>query len=290
VGCDDADPACGVPRATRVVVHFDRLLWPEPVPLESIRIYTGVPRNRVGVSSITYDLLEQSVTYELASQLAPRTLYRVELPGLVPGEGPRAFDGGELESASTPLGFSFYTQAAGVPALPPRVPGRIPTCDEVVELLTSHCGSSSCHGGSAPSMGLGLDTRAAFVTTALRKVARQTETAGSVAIPRAHPARFGTAMPIVAPGSAANSYLVYKLLISDRGFPSCDTPGCARFQSPDAPEHCPPLAGAERERLRDWFVRGEPMPPDGPTTSHPDLDCSSFRALVRFVDAGAKCD
>jgi hypothetical protein len=271
------------------VVHFDRLLWPEPAALESLRIFTGLPRNRVGVSSIAYDLLDRTVTYRLSSALAAHTLYRVELPGHLSNRGPRAFDGAGLAPGPVPLAFSFFTAEEATPAETPP-PGATPSCDDAVELLGTHCGSANCHGGTTPAMGLGLDTREALLATALRKVAHQTETAATFGVAQSHPARFGTAMPILDPGNAANSYLVYKLLIADLRLPECNDELCERFQGLAGPERCEPLSADERERLRNWFVRGEPMPPNDPPTSPRPLDCASVRALVRFVDAGANCE
>lgn len=288
VACSGGDSSCGVSLLPEVVVQFDRLLWPEPSAFESLRIYTGSPRNRVPLDSYHYDPLERTLTYQLGAWLAPRALYRVELPGHAQGHGPRAFDGAELEPGSVPLSFGFFTRGAGtsLPLRPERP--RTPSCDEIMQVLGAHCGSGACHGGNTPAMGVALDSREAFSTTALRRVARQTDSAGTPGVPQLNPARFGVAMPIVEPGSAAHSYLVYKILITDSGFPECADERCARFENPGETEHCELLPQLERRRLRDWFVRGEPMP-------HPDaesgpLDCASFRALLRFIDAGAKCD
>ena len=39
-------------------------------------------------------------------------------------------------------------------------------------------------------------------------------------------------------------------------------------------------------RLREWFVLGDPMPPD---TGAPGLHRGEMRELQRFIDAGADC-
>jgi hypothetical protein len=293
--CLASDPACGVALRTDVVLHFDRPLWPRADSFEALRVYSGSPSNRVPVSSIRYDLLDWTLTYRLLRPLRSRALYQVELPGANGSPGPRAFDGAPLEAGALPLAFSFLTRSdtSGEPP-PDDVPA--PTCDEVVRVLETHCASGCCHGGDRPAMGLRLDSREGLLTTALRHVAHQTETAGTAGLPHSNPARFGTAMPLLDPGSAATSYLVYKLLIAPTGFEACTEPSCQPFTVLPGAASCAPWPDAERARLRDWFVRGEAMPLDpgslgcAEATPPRALDCASLRALIAFVDAGADCD
>ena len=276
-----------------VTLRFDRPLWPQPGSFESLLVYSGSD-NRVPVGSIRYDLLDWTLTYRLLRPLKPRALYQVELPGSKGMPGPRAFDGGPLEAGALPLAFSFLTRNGTSGELPGEVPA--PICDEVVRVLDTHCGSGCCHGGDSPAMGLRLDSREGLLTTALRHVAHQTENAGTAGLPHSNPARFGTAMALLDPGSAATSYLIYKLLIAPTGFGACAEPSCQPFTALPGAASCPPWPDAERARLRDWFVRGEAMPLDpeslgcAEAAPPPALDCASVRALIAFVNAGAVCD
>jgi hypothetical protein len=99
-------------------------------------------------------------------------------------------------------------------------------------------------------------------------------------------------MLLVDPGNSAMSYLLYKLLIAPGALAPCTGGDCMAFVRLPGAEACEPYSGEERERLRDWFVRGEPMPPTfGVSTAREvALDCASTRALVRWIDAGAPCD
>lgn len=293
VNCNASEPDCGVPRRTDIVVRFDRPLWPEPRSFEGTRVYTGTRSNRVPVAAVRYDLLDWTLTYQLGRQLMPRALYRVELSGAGESAAPRAYDGAVLDEVAPPLAFSFLTRSTPGGDVPSE-PAPAPACDEVVRVLDRHCASGCCHGGEAPAMGLRLDSRDGLLTTAFRRVAHQTESTGTVGVPHSNPARFGTAMPLIDPGSAATSYLLYKLLIAPENLEPCAGDHCAASGALVSDETCLPWPSAERERLRDWFVRGEPMPMaperlgcDGPALP---LDCGSLRALVRFIDSGALCN
>jgi hypothetical protein len=198
---------------------------------------------------------------------------------------PRSYDGGELAAGPVPLEFGFFTEGEGAASPPETADSPPPSCEDVVALLARHCGS--CHGAERPAMGLTLTSAAGLRSTAIERVARQTETGGDSGVPSSHPARFGTAMPVIEPGRAGFSYLVYKLLVGAARFEACQTAECAPFAALPGAAECAPWPDDERERLRDWFVRGEAMPP--PASDAPPLDCASLRALFRFIDDGARC-
>jgi len=282
--CSDADPGCGVPRRPELVVRYDRPLWPEPERFQEILVYSGSRGIVVRVDSVRYDVLDRTLAYELGPRLAPRSLYRVELADPARGTAPRAYDGGELEPGPVPFEFQFLTQGAG--AAPEAEPAKaeVPTCGEIAALLDRHCGG--CHGAELPAMGLTLSSPEGLRRTAIRRVARQTETGSGSGVPSVHPARFGTAMPLIEPGRAAGSYLVYKLLVNEASFEPCNAADCAAFATQPGADSCGSWSEREREALRDWFVRGEAMPP---LWGGLPLDCASLRALVRFIDDGARC-
>jgi hypothetical protein len=94
-------------------------------------------------------------------------------------------------------------------------------------------------------------------------------------------------MPLIEPGRAAASYLVYKVLAGAAAITPCRAPECAEYQDQPGASACEAWPELERNRLRDWFVRGEVMPPA--SSDLPPLDCASLRALIRFIDDGARC-
>lgn len=283
VECADSDPDCGVPRRPRLAVRYDRPLWPEQDRFQEIRVHTGPASVRI--ASARYDVLDRTLSYELGPRLRPRSLYRVELADSAEGLAPRAFDGGELEPGSVPLEFGFLTQGDGAAPEPDVVDVPVPSCDRIAALLDRHCGA--CHGAQSPAMGLTLNTPAGLRSTAIQRVALQTETGGDSGVPSSHPPRFGTAMPVIEPGKAAGSYLVYKLLSFAATIAPCRAEECTEFEDQPGAGACEAWPQLERERLRDWFVRGNAMPPA--QSDQPPLDCASLRALIRFIDDGARC-
>jgi hypothetical protein len=132
-------------------------------------------------------------------------------------------------------------------------------------------------------MGLRLESGSDLRETALHRVARETEGA-DVTTPLVDPARFGENMPIVDPGSPALSYLLYKLLVNPLNFETGGGP-CTTNHSVRLPNGvCPLATESERTRLENWFVRLDPMPPEGAALQGgvPEL-----RALSEFIRAGA---
>jgi hypothetical protein len=145
------------------------------------------------------------------------------------------------------------------------------------------CSSESCHGAAPHAAGLDLSSGPGLARTAILKVARETETGTEVARPSVAPARFGTQMPVIHPGSAANSYLVYKLLAKPENY---EVDGCETIHEVPVVGGCAAPGSEELARLRQHFVRLDPMPPEDRRV--PSLD--AIRTLVRFVDAGARLD
>jgi hypothetical protein len=262
----------------------------------------------------TYDPLERVVRFTLpeGATLVPNTLYTAEFPvagvaAAPPRDVPvlswgfRAFDGAPLDEQGI-LRISFRTgeRRIAAPAVPP------PTCDEIVALLRcegtgqdcrspGNVGCASCHVNAKLAWhGLRLTSKDNLVDTAIGHVAHQTETGSTTGVALDLPERFGVAMPIIDPQRPENSYLLYKLLIGPSVYgPSLgETEDCASAYSvavsPDTESaRCLAPPEAELERLRTWFVRGDPMPP-------PDVDelyvfRREVRALMSFIRAGAVC-
>lgn len=247
-----------------------------------------------------YDVVERVVSYRLVpgATLLPGVLYTVEL--VVPGGeqpfGFRAFDGAALDEGDKPLRFSFRTSTSGLSSQTPAE--EVPTCSAILGGIFARpsgpgaapptCAGGTCHGGPTPRMGLSLDSRFGLVTTAIGHVAHETDLGPHAGTPIDNPPRFGLAMPIIDPGRPDTSYLLYKLLVNDRNYGD-DTQRCTSHYKVPLPDGtCLPPSPEERERLRDWFVRGEPMPlrepPDSPGWSVTQDD---LRAIQRFIAAGA---
>ena len=272
------------------------------LPVSAVRQALVVSTGDAGVPSVSphYDLLTRELVFRFAARLSAGTLYRVELlvPQALGKPGLRAFDGAPLAPGPVPLAFNFVTAGARSrrPASPPVEVE--PNCADVAAIFRTACAGGCCHGKLAPAMGLRLGDEDDLVRTALGKVARQTDTGGSIGVPSVSPARFGVAMPILDPGSPATSYLVYKLLLRSENFAPCAS-GCDAFPALPGADRCLPLSAVERERLREWFVRGEGMPLDpGRTVDgacddlgvQRHLDCASLRVLTRFLENGTRCD
>ncbi len=290
--CTSSDaPECGVPTNTAITLRFDRYLRPASAARQSIRLYTGDPGNGAGLLRPEYDMVERVVVYRLTSALEPGTLYTVELvsPSESSSFGFEAFDGAVLEEGAAPLKFNFFTRRSSEPV--EQVPLEdIPSCERVVELLReAGCARGGCHGGAAPSMGLRLDSPESLVETAINRVAHETDLGAQVGVPLRNPARFGVQMPVLDPGEPANSYLMYKLIRGERShWVNVDEPGACDTRYPVAlPGTCVPPPASELARLREWFVRGVPMPP--PSEQVAPILRPQLRELQRFIAGGGAC-
>lgn len=307
-GCGaGSDPICTVATNAVITLRFDRFLEPATVNRQAIRVYTGDPE-KVGLVGfeVEYDPVERVVEYRLPDgvQYQPHALYQIELlqPEDATSAGIRAFDGAPLRELDVPLSASFLTGDG--PAEVTREPA--PTCSEIVsevfEQKVGGCASGNCHAafsnnfGAAPH-GLWLEGRRNFAATAIGEIARQTETgdtAGGAGLESSP--RFGVQMPLVAPRNPGNSYLVYKLLRNPANYeactasatsPYCDEPvdPCESSHPalPLGPGECVAPSAEELVRLREWFVRGEPMPLVG------SIGLTSLRRVSRFIASGADC-
>jgi hypothetical protein len=309
VDCSLSDPACGVPIDARLELRFDRFLLPSTAVRQSVRFYSGapgnvVPEDRFGPEIVpSYDPLERVVTFSLpgAATLQPNTYYTVELPIAAgdDGFGFRAFDSAPL-AGDEPLRIGFRTSNAQEPepAAPPSALG----CEDVICSVFGHaepgcalpiaagCAAEHCHGApeTEPRMGLSLATPAAVAASALRRVAHQTETGPTTGRTLESPPRFGTAMPLIEPGRPSNSYLVYKLLLAPETYePTVEGDPCTSYRAAVDTDRCILPAADELMRLREWFVRGDPMPK--PDHEPRFVRAEGMRTLLDFIANGASC-
>lgn len=298
-------PDCGVQIGSSITLRFDRYLRASTAVRQSINVYAGDPSNGIGLLRPEYDAVERVVVYRLTQFLEPGTLYTVEVLSANSSTawGFQAFDGAPLEEGAAPLKFNFFTKRNRdwLPQLPLE---PIPTCERILEIFQhAGCSAGGCHGGAIPSVGLLLDRPESFVDTAFNQVARQTEIGAVVGVPLRDPARFGLQMPIIDPGQPANSYLFYKLLRGEfsHWLGPHDPGKCTSRYSVELGPDCVPPPESELTRLREWFVRGVPMPPpsNAPTPSPGSAGASGeseglvFRAelreIQRFIAGGAPC-
>lgn len=318
IDCSSSEPTCGVPVDTPLELRFDRFLLPSTAVRQSIVYYTGrarvPPLLEPSLPELTpaYDPLERVVRFTLpeGATLAPNTLYTVEFPVAGVAAAPprdvavldwgfRAFDGAPLDEQGI-LRISFRTgeHRSAMPASPP------PSCDEIVSLFrceglgcpTGYLGCASCHlGRTRAPHGLRLTDGDALADTAIGHVAHQTETGGTTGVPLELGERFGSGMPVIDPLRPENSYVFYKLLIGtsvyepSEGEPD-DCASASAYSVAEAPSTegggCLAPSADERERLRSWFVLGEPMPPPG---EEPFFRLAEARKLAAFIRAGAVC-
>lgn len=277
---------CGVPIGSPIELRFDRYLLPNTVSRQSISVYTGSTDNALFLAA-SYDVLERVVTFrpEYGSQLTPGVVYQVELA--LPDEDPsglgfHAFDGAPLEKGRVPLKWSFRTSRIGVAPPPAQEP---PSCDDAVRTFAKG-GCARCHAGDTEApYGLALDSAQGLAETAIGHVAHEASTWAIPGSTPAAPPRFGTGMALIDPGGPSTSYLVYKLLENPDNFGDGDCDSAYSVALP--PGQCLAAPRAERDRLADWFVAGDPMPP-GHSALPGGLD--DLRALESFIQSStAQC-
>jgi hypothetical protein len=313
--------ACGVPRNAAIELRFDRFLLHSTAVRQSVALYTQRPETQVFLLP-DYDVVERVVRFRPREPLEPNVLYTVKLT--LPTEsapfGFRAFDGGPLEAGSVPLSFTFLTSAELLPgALPCQ-----PSCQAIATRLgASGCTRHGCHNAEGdpsqcprgealdhnrecvgvPRMGLDLRAPEGLISTAIDQVAHQTETGPTGGIAFVSPTRMGIQMPLIDGGRPGNSYLLYKLLLRPANLNALpdasltDDERERRVRCTPAYRSAPPdgqgIAAdeTERNRLREWFVRGEGMPlvsrEGDPSTSPVTLDF--LHELQRWIALGAPC-
>jgi hypothetical protein len=281
----NAPDDCGVPLGTPIELRFDRYLLPKTVGREALALYTGATANGIFLEP-EYDVVERVVTFRPGSPLTPGVVYEADLT--LPDEDPngfgiRAFDGAPLEKAHVPLRWTFRTSRLNAAAVA-AVPG--PSCDDAVKILGG-AGCARCHTGDADApMGLALGSAAGLLKTAIAHVAHEASTWATPSNALGDPPRFGTAMTLIAPGNPSGSYLLYKLLVNPGNYgPDGSCESTHTVPLPDG--QCLAPSAAERTRLEDWFVAGEPMPPGKAALPG---GIGDLRRLVDFVQSStAKC-
>ncbi|HEY3499344.1 MAG TPA: Ig-like domain-containing protein [Polyangiaceae bacterium] len=305
--CDLSEPECGVPLDASVELRFDRFLLPTSAIRQAVTIRSGneivIPRVGPEVEP-QYDVFERVVRYSVpdGTPLKPNAVYSVAL-GIATSEdsfGFRAFDGAPL-AGDEPILITFRTGSHSSAPAPSPSPvdceavfctafgGLEPGCDFP---LTTGCAAGGCHGEprETAAMGLVLAGAEPFERTAVSRVAHGAETGPTTGAVAEAALRFGVAMPLIDPGRPDNSYLLYKLLLAPEAYEPNDDgedpcTGTRRL-APVDPDTCFAPPADELRRLSEWFVQGEPMPLDVPSSF---VRRREIRALQDFILAGASC-
>ena len=299
VACDSPTPDCPVPTNLVIELRFDRFLLPGGGLGSGVALYSGnPPANGIGLRA-EYDLLERVVLLRPTRLLQPHTLYTAEVvPGANPGQGFWAFDRAPIEEGRVPLTFSFTTGSG--PVATPAPLSTVPdTCETMTQGPFGTC--ASCHAtapkdATFPPMGLDLSSSRGLYYTAIGQVAHESETGDSVAFEGLKtPSRFGVQMNLIDPGSPATSYLIYKLLQNPQNFGlEPGEAGCVTgYHAQVAEGGCSPPDADEIVRMREWFLRGDPMPkdrraPDG-TVTPASTTRSNLARIAAWISAGATC-
>lgn len=317
VDCDTPTPDCAVPTDVQIELRFDRFLLPGNGLGAGLTLYSGDPKANAVSLTAKYDLIERVVVVHPSAALQPNTLYTAEIvPSTDPNRGFWAFDRAPLEPGDVPLTFSFTT---GNGPATPKPPAAV-TTDNCTTLAKAGAQAGTvtlpsgplnvcvgCHQNppavpptdpgdfvaAYPPMGLAL-TDWGLAHTAINHVAHEAETGNSALGPGLENApRFGVQMNLIAPGSPENSYLMYKLLRKPENFALRSREACpTAYHSPVQDTACTPPADDELTLLREWFVRGDPMPKDA-VGAEPGSASISRDELVRvanWISAGAVCD
>jgi hypothetical protein len=302
--CNSPTPDCPVPTNVAIELRFDRFLLPGDRLGAGLELFTGDPDANSIALLPEYDLIERVVVFRPQGALHPNTLYTAEVVTSTDTNlGFWAFDGAPLAEGAVPLRFSFSTGSGPVPVTAsPVVPAE--TCDTMLAGPFTSC--ANCHvtqpgaetvpPSKYPPMGLDLSSSAGLYYTAIGHVAHQAETGDTAANQGLEsPDRFGVQMNIVDPGNPANSYLMYKLLAKPENYRlAASEPGCLTgYAAPVSDGNCLPPSEDEAAALREWFVRGDPMPKNPSTFGSAPIVASITHAdLLRigaWIATGASC-
>jgi hypothetical protein len=300
-----------------ILMSFDRMLLPASIVRQSFLV---VPEgsNAALTPTVKYDPVTRLVTLanpnrDGSSWLRPEQAYKI-IFSIPDGEsdavgGLRAIDRATFDPATPPAPIGFLTTAtpAGVRSDPPEMQ----FCSDVLPLFERHCSAPQCHGSpvsgsiARTAAGLLLSTPIGITSTAIGHVANASNTgalAGNANAGRV----FGVDMPIIAPGNAGSSFLLYKLIIA----PSPPGGWTGEGQTPSLRLKCdgsngtpphdpfePPipfmyLPDDERDRLSD-LVTGNvmPYPPQpGSTNTKENLSVAEMLRLSAWIQQGAKVE
>lgn len=204
-----------MPADGAVQIAFDRYLLPGTVNRQSVVIVDGANQQLAPdlAPLILYDPIARTITLSAPKQpwLTEGQPYKVIL-GIPEGDadsgGLRAIDRATLDPAQR-RDFAFFV---GPKANRPSEP-TVTFCRDVLPIFYAKCATTpTCHvTGERAAASLGLDTSVGVGATALSRVAQGANTGGRAGLVTTSEKKFGVDMPIIDPGSPANSWLLYKI-------------------------------------------------------------------------------
>jgi hypothetical protein len=288
----NVDAHTPVPANGNIELGFDRFLDPATVNRQGF-VLADASGNAIAFAALAYDPVVRKVTIEPMGGLVAGQPYTLTLPvwphGVESG-GVRATDGAPL---SAPLEIGFMASAAGTA---PSVT-TVSFCGDILPVFQRSCSVSSCHGAPAPGAdptrtgsgssypaeGLALSTGPWVQTSAIDglRPAVGDNSGPSGVSDEGIAGLFGVNMPIIDPNNAANSWLLYKCLISPLGIPvaTADAGSDAGAGVDAGPGHCGATAVSystattaasddERARLAEQ-IQGAVSPTRCPTSTAP---------------------
>jgi hypothetical protein len=203
-----------MPADGAIQVAFDRYLLPATVNRQAIVIVDGAnqPLPPQLAPIVLYDPIARTVTLAPPMQpwLTEGQPYKL-IVGIPEGDadtgGIRAIDRATL-FADQKRDFAFFVgPKRNVPIEP-----TASFCRDVLPIFTAKCSLPTCHGGAnTAAASLLLDTSAGVGATALNRVAQGANRGPSAGLGTTSERKFGIDMPIIAPGSPGNSWLMYKI-------------------------------------------------------------------------------
>lgn len=229
-GADPAFGAEGIDREATFRVFFDRIIYPGDVHRGHFGVQSGA--RSVFVSG-WFDPVDRVLVVEnLGDPLEAEVTYRLRVAGIAD------LDGVGMESAyETP----FETGRVAVGERP-----RAVGWDRVAPILSERCATESCHGASAPVLGLDLSSAEGVRTTAIGVVAEEARVGTQGDSPwHGAPTLDGLARIDVVGGVGrpARSFLLYKVL--------GDPHAAGAPMPPDEP-----LSSAEIALISAWIRAG----------------------------------
>lgn len=312
VGQDRPMPADGV-----IQLSFDRYLLPATVLRQSVVLVDATNQPVTGdlAPIVTYDPIARTVTLsspkpadrEWLTEGQPyKVLLTIPEDERADGQGLRAIDRAPL-APDQPREIAFFV---GPKTGLGRGEPKVDFCADVLPIFVAKCSEVRCHGGAAgtPAASLVLDSPRGVAVTALSRIAHGSNVGPRAGIATSGASVFGVDMPIVAPGSPAESWLLYKVDL-ERPLPlsspaasgagaqtiTCQPPAGAPLPPPAADYHPLPGAGAgqhirdaEREVL-GGYINGANMPYPRRGASGP-LTFQERERLRLWIAQGAEVD
>ena len=297
-----------------ISLQFDRYLNPASIGRQSFIVADAAGQPLQG-GIVSYDPVALTVTIAgpntpasgtspAAPWLTAGQSYKLFLPissSVTEVSGVRAIDNAPLDPAAGPIELPFNVGSAKGVSTPPQMK----FCADILPVLQTKCGTGSpCHsppdGTKNPAASLILTTPEGVAQTAIGRVSQASNTSGIAG--QAVPANrvFGLNYPIIDPGHAATSWLVYKIamapppdnsVVSDKPLKCPDATGKSFDpQIVGTKTSAYPPSVDEAAALSDAILgRSMPYPSYGPTATYATnpLDLEERERIRLWIDQGA---